>query len=304
VQDVENAVADEIFAQFSYNTASAVNAREEEAARVAVLTATAKAAQEAALAAGVPPDGGARATKQQLALISISAGVRAAIAPLAARARANAPPSRRRGITPGALVDGISDVAGMVTFLSDLPLAEAEGMEEALEAALHQRYGTVAIDSTVAVVTDNDALALMTGVAWMRALAGNFAASYALLTDALDALPRHEENQADLLLLTMYCAKMAQAKGDMEAAEAHWLSVLDLSDAIFGANTANDVALEACKALVVLSAARGSDNEVQRWTAQAAALIRGMDQRRREPLHMQLARQSGPPSAYQRRALP
>jgi hypothetical protein len=274
--------------QFSFNSPAAVTARAQEQAKLAELRLAAEVAHNVAVALGGVA-GASGPSEERRAWLAVTPGMRATVAAVAARARA-----RASGWRPdGSLVD-VTDASGMVTHLSGLPLAEALAMLPSLQSALRDRLDGMAPQPAASsgkdVSVDGDSVALMAGVAWLHALNGDLDIAYQLLTDATLLLPRRDGTQGDLVLLTCYCAKLAQAKGDLAGAQGHWTSVLAQADDIFGAVTPNEVALDAMRALGSLAAAAGETAEMRRWWAHVSDMTSGLEQRSGEAPHLLAAR--------------
>ena len=269
---------------YSFNTPAAVTARAQEQAKLAELRLAAEVAHNVAVALGAVA-GATAPTEERRLWLAVTPGMRATVAAVSARARARVSGSQQ-----------FTDASGMITHLSSLPLEEALAMLPSLQAALRDRLDGMALPSPPApggkeMSLDGDAVALMAGVAWLLALNGDTSLAYQLLTDATLLLPRRDGTQADVLLLTCYCAKLAQAKGALGEAQAHWTSVLAQADAIFGATTPNDVALDAMRALASLAAATGDSADMRRWWANVSDMSSGLEQQRSsEAPHLRAAR--------------
>ena len=274
--------------QYSFNTPAAVSARAQEQAKLAELRLAAEVAHNVAVALGGIA-GASGPSEERRAWLAVTPGMRATVAAVAARARARASGWR----SAGSLVD-VTDASGMVTHLSGLPLEEALCMLPSLQSALRDRLDGMAPQPAVSsgkdVTVDGDSVALMAGVAWLHALNGDLDIAYQLLTDATLLLPRRDGTQADLLLLTCYCAKLAQAKGALAEAQGHWTSVLAQADAIFGQATPNEVALDAMRALGSLAAALGETADMRRWWANVEDMRSGLERRSGEAPHLLAAR--------------
>lgn len=180
-------------------------------------------------------------------------------------------------------------------------------------------------DSKPDAPADPELVALYCGCAWLCAARGDFAEADALYRDALKLLRRRAEAAtavpeakggilgafgklaggnaaperpslpagpaAELQLCLSSLAKLAQARGALNEAEALWRDALAAADALFGAGSAhaNAAARDATRALALLAAARGQDTQSAKLFREAAALERALEEAQAQPLPARVA---------------
>ena len=196
-------------------------------------------------------------------------------------------------------------------------------MESGLREAMEARRRACEADRSA---LDEQLPALYCGCAWLAAARGAFAEADMLYRDALSLLRLRAEAAtaapepksggilsaigkltgstgsgerpalpagpaADLQLCLASLAKLAQARGALNEAEALWRDALAAADVLFGAGCehANAAARDATRALALLAAARGQDTQSAKLFREAAALERALEEAAAQPLPLRVA---------------
>ena len=96
---------------------------------------------------------------------------------------------------------------------------------------------------------------------------------------------------AELQLCLASLAKLAQARGALNEAEALWRDALAAADALFGPgiDNPNAAARDATRALALLAAARGQDTQAAKLFREAAAIELAMQDAAAKPLPHRVA---------------